>query len=126
MAKPKEPFEELAMPRKDVPHLQSSRYRVYKNPKEFVTVEAISALEALQASGVKNPTRIERDLFQLASILELNSFGGDPQADAQLNDTPMAPAAAPEETAPPAAPAADTPLSGDDVNKLLGEDNKPA
>ena len=54
------PFEQLAIPRKDLRSL-ASRYRVYTNPREFSVVEAHTALEALEVSGVKGAYKIVKD-----------------------------------------------------------------
>lgn len=117
MTRAAEPFETLPMPRKDIPQPASGSYRVYKNAKEFVVVEAGSALEALQVSGVQTPHKIERDSIDYIRVLSpsaWDSFGPQtaaPVAEAKetvLIESPAAPAAVPE-----------TSLSNDDVNKLL-------
>ena len=54
------PFEQLRIPRKDL-QLTITRYRVYSDAREFVTVEARTALEAIEASGIKNAYKIMKD-----------------------------------------------------------------
>lgn len=117
---PKEPFEELPFPRKDMAGMQAGRYRVYKNPKDYVLVEAVSALEALQNSKLDKPYRVERDMLHLTTVLTLSSFSDgatqEPTGDApqQVEESAAAPAS-------PEAPAADSNLSNDDVSKLLND-----
>lgn len=125
--KPVEPFEELPIPRKDVPHLQVCRYRVYTDKTNFVTVEAVSALEALRASGKKQAFRIERDMLQLTTILNIGSFDEGVDANAQLAANPAVPAAdgAAAEAAPADAAHNEQPLSSDDVDKLLDGSSTP-
>ena len=38
----------------------ASKYRVYRNPREFVTLDAHTASEACKASGIKRPVKIVR------------------------------------------------------------------
>jgi len=127
-----ESFEELPMPRKEMAQLSVGSYRVYKNAKEFVTVQAGSAIEALQTSGVKPAHKIERDSFDHTKILGASDWGS-PKQEEQPSDTPVEP----QETSPDAeketvlveesggAETKDAPeggdetLSGDDVDKLL-------
>ena len=52
----------VALKRKALAQGDKVRYRVYKNPTEFVAVIAENALMAMKMSGVGNPHRILRDL----------------------------------------------------------------
>lgn len=122
-----EPFEALPMPRKDIPQPASGSYKVYKNAKEFVVVEAGSALEALQVSGVPLAYKIERESIDSIRVLGFTDWAQEPKPEVAKE---AAPAAATTDTsqketvlipsqetaaAPPTAEA----LSNDDVNKLL-------
>ena len=122
-----EAFETLPIPRKDLPQL-GTRYRVYKDPENFILVEAASALEALKACGMEPVHRIERDTIHLNNVLNVQALAEAPAAAAPPTaETPAAtatppptaetPAAAPPPAATPPADAA--PLSPEDVNKLL-------
>ena len=112
----KKQFTPLDLPKKGVAPADG-RYRVYKDAKEFTVVEAPSALQALQASGLKTAFRIERDGALASNLIDLKKL-------------PEAPAAKPAEAAKPAAPAAeevkpgetDKALSGEQVDKLLQGD----
>ncbi|MDE3059743.1 MAG: hypothetical protein KGJ06_01880 [Pseudomonadota bacterium] len=100
-------FEQLPIPRRELA-VSGNRYRVYKDAKDFMLVEALNALEAFKSSGLPQAYRIERDGIYLQNVLDLKTLA------------PLA--AAPADAAVPVAEAAAAPaaeLSGDDVNKLL-------
>lgn len=116
--KPTETFETLPLPKRELPQWTASNYRVYKNVNEYVVIEASTALEAMQASGVTPVYKIERDGLNYITVLEPNTWKTEPAAEAQAIPAEAAtPAAA--EAAPAQAPVPETPLSNDDVNKLL-------
>lgn len=60
--RPDEEFTSLQIMKKALLDAHKSMYRVYKSPKEYVTVEAATALEALRESAVKNPHKIVRQI----------------------------------------------------------------
>jgi len=129
---PREAFEELVIPRKELPQL-SGRYRVYKDASDYITVEAGSALEALKLCGLPKVHRIERDAIYLTNVLNLQALSNTPAPAAptvgELELVPVAGATPPEapaaasDAAPLAldaqAPVADAALSTADVDKLL-------
>lgn len=126
MTRPAEPFETLPMTRKDIPQPAAGSYRVYKSAKDFVVVEASSALEALQVSDVKAPYKIERESIDYISVLAPSAWGNrtvqaapeaTPEVAAEAKETVFIgePAAA----AKPAEADAAAPLSNEDVSKLL-------
>ena len=49
-------------------------YRVYKNAKEFILVEANTALEAFRGSGIDNPLKIEREMRFRDRLLDHSVF----------------------------------------------------
>jgi hypothetical protein len=108
----KKEFTPLDLPKKGVSPTES-RYRVYKDAKEFSVVDAPSALQALQASGLKTAYRIERDSIFAGNLVDLKKLPDAPPPAAAA--APAAPAA-PEE-AKPAEP--DKGLSGAEVDQLL-------
>lgn len=55
-------FEPLKVVKRQIQDLNRCCYRVYKSGEEFVTVEAATALEAIQESGVASPLKVERVL----------------------------------------------------------------
>lgn len=64
-------FEELNLPRRQVPELMGGRYFVYSSPTEYQLVDAGSALEAIQKSGLKEVYRLQRDMIFLHSVIDL-------------------------------------------------------
>lgn len=115
-------FRDLALPRKEVALASASRYRVYKNAKEFVVVDAANAKEALAGSGFDKAVRIEKESIHQVNVLTLSAL-----QDRESDIAPAQPeASAPADSASPpaqAAPAQAAPqeqaLSNDDVDKLL-------
>ena len=67
-----QPFEELYIPRKDFSHSSGMMYRVYKDQKNFQVVEAMSALDALAQSNVKQAYKIVRHNPMDNNVLQLN------------------------------------------------------
>lgn len=107
----KHPFEPIKLPKKTPS--QQHGYRVYSAPGQFKLVTAENAAEALKASGLAEAWRIERYAPTLQAVLDSQIFS-------EVAATP--PAAKTADAPAPAEPkpAADAPLSSDDVNKLLG------
>lgn len=138
-----EPFEGLSLPRKDLALDLNRRYRLYRESGEIIAVDATTALEALQASGLTDVKRIERDSIDANNVLEGEVWKKDEQSVKNAESTVVSVDAA-VQTAPEGAlqelpgtekpspipevalqelPAAEQPpqepLSGDEVNKLL-------
>lgn len=132
--KPVEPFVEWEIPRREMPHLLAGHYRVYKDEKNYATVKAESALEALQITGMKQAYRIEREALYTNNVLSLSAL----QQSAEIAETIAAASAAAlaavtatdaatettpavaEVVVPPAAvPPASGPLSSDQVDQLM-------
>lgn len=139
-----EPFEELAIPRRDFSISSDMVYRVYKDRRNFEIVEAESALDALARSKIKNAYKIERhdplgcNVIHLSQVIsqqvppseelvpdDHSKIQEQPQeivesvvADAEPVATPESTAVVQETESPPASgePAA---LSNDDIDKLL-------
>ena len=137
MKPPRVPFEELVIPRRELPKL-GGRYRVYKDVGNYITVEAASALEAFKQSGMPQAHRIQRDAIYLTNVLNLEALSQTPAPSVAPPAETAAAAPDPAEAAPAAAPAApegkstvppatETPLSSGDVDKLLkGEAAAPS
>jgi hypothetical protein len=136
------PFEELDMPRKNVHGVTEQGYRVYRNVVEYMVVEATSALEALEKSGIAKPHKITRhdpladnvlSLKIAKKLLGINVIHPEnaPAAAAivppELAAAPAAPveaqSAAPapiaEEALIPVVEAGEKVLSNEEVDKLL-------
>lgn len=102
------PFETLPIPQKSSPASFSGSYRVYKDAKEFVTVKAATALEAFEASGLKEAHRIERERLDGHAVLGSGSWKAN--ADTKLDGSAeAAPAVASAPAAADAAPAPEKP-----------------
>lgn len=130
--KQNEPFEELIIPRRDIQVSTASIYRVYSDHKNFQLVEAGSALEAIAICGNKNIHKIKRHDPLGDNVIHLNQaerpIAAPNQNIAVENVAPeivapeQAPTSAepaPEQIVAAQAAAADTPLSNDDIDKLL-------
>jgi hypothetical protein len=120
--KKNEGFESLALPRKDVPHLMGSHYRVYSDYANFKVVAAENAQEAMENSGIQNPVRVARDTILLYSLLNLgaNVSAEEISATPPANDTaPIATAPTVTEEAPASTEAPAAALSNNDVDTLL-------
>jgi hypothetical protein len=138
-----EPFEELMIPRRDLPVSSAIIYRVYSDYKNFELVEASSALEAMENSKIKNVYKIKRhDPLEenvihmnrdVKNIIKDNVITPLPQAEISPVSEPVQvaevaevvePAVAPEPIAeePVAVESASSEpaaLSNEDVDKLL-------
>lgn len=55
-------IDPLAVRRKRLANADITRYRVYRDNTDFVVIEAGSAFEALQKSGIENAALIQRDM----------------------------------------------------------------
>lgn len=65
---PSQDFEQLPMPRQSFPQAVAGNYRVYSDASHFITVNATSAIQALQSSGLADACKIERDSLDLTSV----------------------------------------------------------
>ena len=117
------------------------RYHVYSSPTERVSVEASSVIEALVASGVEAPYKIERGtaVDELRAVVVgagrlLRDPEEEPEADAEEavpeleagEDQPAEEAAADsEQTAEPTAAAAETATDAATDDAATGEESAP-
>lgn len=69
-----EQFSPLRIVKKNITDFDRSAYRVYKSPKEYVTVEAATALEAFRESGIEKPLRILRETRFMDRLVAENRF----------------------------------------------------
>lgn len=135
-----EGFKPLDIPHKDVSIAHVIRYRVYSDDKNFKTVDAASAKEAIALSGIAKPLRVQQEIMKLYQVMDLKKYTNDNPLVPEATLSPVPPATDQEKatdteyvTAPvtpsteepkaaeiPATPAStDAPLSNDEVNKLL-------
>lgn len=70
--KPK--FSGYSLPHKEVAEKKIRGYKIFKNSKEFVIVEAYTAAEAIEKSGLTNPAKMVRLGTSLGNILSENVF----------------------------------------------------
>lgn len=110
--------------------LPESSYRVYTGAKEFKEVEASSAYEAMQKTGIKSPLKIERHSLSRVAVLTEEMIGRTAvapteaapaaveQAEAEVS-VEAAPEAAAEVALPTEEDAASRGLEGDELDALL-------
>lgn len=67
--KKEKPFEDLQIKRKSLPDVLVG-YRVYRDAKNFIIVQAPTAAAALTQSGIANAFKIERELVDDINIVE--------------------------------------------------------
>ncbi len=67
---PDPPFLPVEFPEKHIKKEIYQSYRVYKNEKEFVTVEAQTASQAIELSKVEKPYKVIKSDCALGTILE--------------------------------------------------------
>ena len=139
-----ESFEELIIPRKDLHISDAMIYRVYSDKKNFELVEAVSALDAMSQSKIKNIYKIERHDPMANNVIHLRQvLGGFPPVENIISENKVAeeleqvtlpqseaapaivieaenvPIAEPEPEPEVSVPVADVALSNDEVEKLL-------
>lgn len=123
-------FEELPLPRRDYPGGLACNYKVYKDPENFVTVTASTALEALQRSGIGAAYKIMRDSIDYNKVLDLEDWfapAPQPEGEAGSVQAPNAQLAAQQDPAQATAEATsaasqeEAVLSSEDVNNLLSK-----
>mgnify|MGYP003392965386 CR=1 FL=1 len=133
MKQSEEPFEELIIPRREMQISTATIYRIYSDYKNFQLVEAGSALEAIAMMGNKNVYKIKRHDPLGDNVIHLNQAvrpiavqNHNIAVDNMVveNTIPVQEAAAitevsEEQTAAASQAAAETPLSNDDIDKLL-------
>lgn len=72
--RPTEEFTPLRIIKKNLTDSNRCAYRVFKNPDEYVTVEAATALEAFRESGIANPYRILRETRFMERLVDQSKF----------------------------------------------------
>lgn len=97
----REEFSALMFSRKQLTDLPHSRYRVYSTDSEFKTVEAPTASDALQMSGLPCAHRIVRELVSSMTLMDAGALRG-PEPPAPQEAPPDAPAPEAVAASPPA------------------------
>lgn len=67
---PPESFQNLEIPRKEIPVPEGLQYCVYSSPKEFVIVTASNAQDAIRVSAIKSPLRVVRHFPTQGNVIE--------------------------------------------------------
>ena len=67
--KPNLPFDDMPLPARLLKEQNWNSYRVYKNEKEFVTIEGEAAYDAIAKSGIPKPFRVVRTMKELGDVL---------------------------------------------------------
>lgn len=87
-------FESLAIPRKGLESGAVTRYRIYEDETKFTVVEAVTALEAFEASGLKNAYKIERERLDANAVVGADAWPKEEKKPAEAAaDAPPAEAA---------------------------------
>ncbi|MDX1974413.1 MAG: hypothetical protein SFT92_01930 [Rickettsiales bacterium] len=105
MAKKDETFSELPFKRKALIPEHKSGYRIYRGVKDYVVVQAATAKEALELSGITDAYKIERHDMSSKSVVDESIFGQEAApkaADATAQAAPIEEAAAQTQPAEPA------------------------
>ena len=77
-----ESFEELIIPRKDLHISDEMIYRVYSDRKNFELIEAVSALDAMAQSKIKNVYKVERHDPMANNVIHLSQvLGSSPHVE---------------------------------------------
>ena len=97
------PIVPMDLPHKKLSDLAHKTYHVYKDHNEFVEVEAQTASEALEKSGVKNPAKIKRAHVDIGTLIEKKMI-----VDASTEVAAPAPTAVVPAEATPPQPAPDS------------------
>lgn len=92
------PMTHIDFPQKKLPDSMHKTYHVYKTATEFVEVEALTASEAIEKSGVKSPIKIKRSHVDLGPVIDSKIIVDDTVTSATV-----------ETITPPPAPSIDTP-----------------
>lgn len=92
------PITHIDFPQKKLPDSMHRTYHVYKSPAEFVEVEALTASEAIEKSGVKNPVKIKRSHVDLGPIIDSKIIVDDTVTSATIETTSPPPAVTPADT----------------------------
>jgi len=85
-------FTPMQLPRRDMPELEICHYRIYKSAKEYVIVEAASAVEAMRVAGIGRPYRVLREVALHKTLLASRWIGIQPAEDETRRvfvDTPL-------------------------------------
>jgi len=74
-------FEQLPLARAEMPASLAGQYRVYSDHKTFKLVHAISAVGALEASGLMQAVKIEREDLYKQTLIKPNFASAEPAAE---------------------------------------------
>lgn len=69
-----EPFAPLELPKKNMGDSNNALYLVYKDKKEFVTVQAGNAQAAILASGIEKPIKVTRQDLSACTVISLHGI----------------------------------------------------
>jgi hypothetical protein len=101
-------FEALSIPRQGLaPAVTNSSYRIYKDADNHVVIQAPSALEALQASGVTTAYKIQRETVSRSTVVAPNDWPKSVPVEAAPAATDAPAAENPPPTTDAAAPPAE-------------------
>ena len=88
-----ENFEQLPLARAELPDVLSGQYRVYSDHTNFKLVQAISAINALEMSGLSQAFKIVREALHKTTLIvpKKKEAGADtpPAAEQVPSSTPQ-------------------------------------
>lgn len=80
-----ENFEQLPLAKAEIPVALEGQYRVYTDHKNFKLVQAISAVNAMEVSGLSQVFKIEREALYKNTLIKPN-MAAAPATDAAAAD----------------------------------------
>jgi hypothetical protein len=84
-------FSDLKIPKVSLSENSQDHYRVYKNSKEFVTIQAGSASEAIEKAAIEKPFKILYVINEAEGFLDQSQIirqAEEPKAAAEENGQP--------------------------------------
>lgn len=86
-------FMPLVIPTKEPKNNHNGWYRVYKNEKEFVEIDAFSLSDAMEKSGVESPHKIQRivegthTVFAPGTLKKTSGYGSEARMQHIMNQS---------------------------------------
>jgi len=82
MSSTQTPFEALLIPRKELAGASICKYRVYRTAEDFLVVEAATARDALEVSGVKQAYKVMREDLRMQTVIQISAQSSVVQPEA--------------------------------------------
>ncbi len=62
-------FAPIDFPHRHLTDKCARNYRVYKDAKEYISIEALTAKEAIEKSGIESPYRVIREKSEIGEVI---------------------------------------------------------